>query len=221
MIPPLEEPPDGEWHCPLCPPVVPGEDQMLEGQETDEIEVEVGDDTTREVSATSRSPVEAPSIPVRKGRKKASGKGRGRTSRAPVVADSPEPDESIDVDIEDTPVAASKNRGRPRKSTARQRAIATGTSDEEEVETSPRPTKRRRAPARVLTPPAPLLRVRLRLPGQRGKGKEREEEEPSHGLFDEILAPEDRDTTKTMVTNSDKLYFERSRITAEVKGFTI
>ena len=67
----------------------------------------------------------------------------------------------------------------------------------------------------------PLLRVRLPLPGQRDKGKEREEEEPSHSLFDEILAPEDRGTTKTMVMNNDRLYFERSRITAEVKGFTI
>lgn len=60
--------------------------------------------------------------------------------------------------------------------------------------------------------------VRLRLPVQ-GKGKEKEEssdEEPTMGLFDEILTPEDRDTSKTMITQGDKLRFERSRQATEV-----
>jgi hypothetical protein len=60
--------------------------------------------------------------------------------------------------------------------------------------------------------------VRLRLPAQ-GKGKEREEssdEEPPKGFFDDILTPEDRDISKTAITQADKLRFERSRQTTEV-----
>jgi len=60
--------------------------------------------------------------------------------------------------------------------------------------------------------------VRLRLPIQ-GKGKEKEEssdEEPAMGLFDDILTPEDRDTSKTAITQGDKLKFERSRQVADV-----
>ena len=60
--------------------------------------------------------------------------------------------------------------------------------------------------------------VRLRLPAQ-GKGKEREDssdDEPVKGLFDEILTPEDRDTSRTGIIHGDKLRFERSRQAAEV-----
>lgn len=60
--------------------------------------------------------------------------------------------------------------------------------------------------------------VRLRLPAQ-GKGKEKEEssdEEPSRGLFDDMLTPEDRDTSRTAIVHADKLKFERSRQAAEV-----
>jgi len=60
--------------------------------------------------------------------------------------------------------------------------------------------------------------VRLRLPAL-GKGKEREEssdEEPAKGLFDDILTPEDRDTSRTTIIQADKLRFERSRQGAEV-----
>jgi hypothetical protein len=65
--------------------------------------------------------------------------------------------------------------------------------------------------------------VRLRLPAQ-GKGKEKEEssdEEPSRGLFDEILTPEDRDTSRTAILHTDKLKFERSRQAAEVSATII
>jgi hypothetical protein len=61
--------------------------------------------------------------------------------------------------------------------------------------------------------------VRLRLPVQ-GKGKEREDstdDELSKGLFDDMLTPEDRDTSKTAITQADKLRFERSRQAAEVR----
>jgi hypothetical protein len=61
--------------------------------------------------------------------------------------------------------------------------------------------------------------VRLRLPAQ-GKGKEKEEssdEELSRGLFDDILTPEDRDTSRTAIIHADKLRFDRSRQAAEVR----
>ncbi|KAI9512997.1 acyl-CoA N-acyltransferase [Russula earlei] len=79
-------------------------------------------------------------------------------------------------------------------------------------------------PQLKITPPRPpespprRMVVRLRLPAQ-GKGKEREEssdEEPSKGLFDDILTPEDRDTSRTVITQADKLRFERSRQAAEL-----
>jgi hypothetical protein len=63
--------------------------------------------------------------------------------------------------------------------------------------------------------------VRLRLPAL-GKGKEREEssdeEPPSKGLFDDILTPEDRDTSKTAISQADKLRFDRSRQAADVRA---
>ena len=61
--------------------------------------------------------------------------------------------------------------------------------------------------------------VRLRLPAK-GKGKGREVDDgPPKGLFDDILGPEDRDTTKTTVEFGDKQRFERSRVAAEVSNF--
>jgi hypothetical protein len=65
--------------------------------------------------------------------------------------------------------------------------------------------------------------VRLRLPVQ-GKGKEKEDssdEEPLKGLFDDILTPEDRDTSRTAIAHADKLKFERSRQAADVSLFII
>jgi histone acetyltransferase MYST4 len=61
--------------------------------------------------------------------------------------------------------------------------------------------------------------VRLRLPVQ-GKGKEKEEssdDELAKGIFDDILNPDDRDTSRTAITPGDKLKFERSRQAAEVR----
>jgi histone acetyltransferase MYST4 len=61
--------------------------------------------------------------------------------------------------------------------------------------------------------------VRLRLPVQ-GKGKEKEEssdDELAKGIFDDILNPDDRDTSRTVITPGDKLKFERSRQAAEVR----
>ncbi|KAF8274749.1 hypothetical protein EI94DRAFT_1712954 [Lactarius quietus] len=85
--------------------------------------------------------------------------------------------------------------------------------------TSERNTDLKITPPRPPDSPPRRMVVRLRLPVQ-GKGKEKEEssdDEPAVGLFDEMLTPEDRDTSKTIITQGDKLRFERSRQAAELK----
>ena len=189
---------------------------MLDGQDFQENGIDNPIDLTRD--SPSRSAIEPPSAGTRRGKKKVNRKSKGRTSRVAPIADPSDVDEDINIEVDDTPVATSKIKGRPRKSVTRQKALLSPTSEDEEAPITPvRAPKRRRSTLIPSTPPpTTLLRVRLRIPG-RGKGKEREEEEPSHGLFDDILSPEERDTGKTAITNADKLYFERSRVTAEVK----
>jgi len=221
MDPPLDEPPDGEWHCPECPPVIPGELQMFNGQDFQENGLLVDNpiDLTNDtpLASPSRSAVELPSASTRRGKKKAVRKGKGMSSRVAPLADPEDVDEDIEIEVDDTPVVTSKVKGRPRKSGTRQKALPSPTSEDEEALNTPvRAPKRRRSTLMPsTTPPSTSLRVRLRIP-VRGKGKEREEDNPSHGLFDDILSPEERDTGKTIITNPDRLYFERSRVTAEV-----
>jgi hypothetical protein len=212
MDPPLGEPPDGEWHCPECPPLNP---EGVDGQDFQENDIDNPIDLTRH--SPSRSVIEPPSASTRRGKQKVNRKSKGRTSRVAPIAEPSDVDEDVEIEVDDTPIATSKVKGRPRKSVTRQRTLPSPTSEDEEAPNTPvRAPKRRRAPLIPTTPPpATLLRVRLRIPG-RGRGKEREEEESS-GLFDDILSPEERDTSKTTITNADKLYFERSRVTAEVK----
>jgi len=75
-----------------------------------------------------------------------------------------------------------------------------------------RHTKRMRVHAS--SPESTVRRVRLRV----GRGKEYEDDE-AKGVFDDILTPEDRDTTQTSIFNMDKQRFERSRMLAEVHIF--
>lgn len=247
MVPPLDAPPEGEWHCPECPPVVPEDMQVQEDQEEYyHVPEEEATDPAREASVASSSRSANVALQTKKGKKKkGSGGGGGtrarqRTSRAPVVE---EDEEEEHIDIEETPTNHSR-RGRPIRpptafavntTSSRRRSYGRArpppTPDEEEEEeleleeeeimsaTPVRSHKRRRAPVyqEPSPPPAPLPRVRLRLPTQRGaKGKEREEDELPKELFEDFLLPEERDTSKTTVLNSDKVYFERSRFIAEV-----
>jgi hypothetical protein len=218
MDPPLDEPPDGEWHCPQCPPVIPGHVQMLDVQYLQgngQLNSNDPIDLTREASP---SPVvETLSASTRRGKRKVGRKGKGRASRAVPAADPSEAGEDVEIEVDDTPVITPRVSIKPRKSGTRQRAPSS--EEEEPVNTPVRAPRRRRSTQIPATPPpATSLRVRLRIP-VRGKGKEREEDEASHGLFDDILSPEERDTSKTTITNTDKLYFERSRVTAEVNQF--
>lgn len=219
--PPLDEPPDGEWHCPRCPPVIPEELQILVGQHFQENGYFDDNNPMDVTGEPSPSHLVAEVLP-RRGRRKTGRKGKGRTSRVAPIADTSEVDDNVGIEVDDTPVVTPKIRARPRKSGICQKGLPSQNSDEEEVSnTLARAPRRRRSTQIPITPPpGTSLRVRLRIP-VRGKGKEREEEEePSFGLLDDILSPEERDTNKTTITNNDKLYFERSRVTAEVKAIT-
>lgn len=202
MVPPLENPPEGAWHCPACPDLIP------EGQEpvnsTHEIQPQSPFFTAqREVSiaSTSRSVVEVRASTRGRGRKRGVGRGRG-TPKVAVAS------ENSDGEGMETP-ASSRARGRLKSSTKGKGRGATPSSDED-LTVSVRSFKRKRT--QQLSPVIP--RIRLRLPSS-VKGKGREEEE-APGLFDDILGATERDTSKTNITTFDKACFERSRLSAEV-----
>lgn len=108
---------------------------------------------------------------------------------------------------------ASRRGVRSRKSKGKGK-VQLSDDDQEDVRRS---IKRMRL--KVTTPPPPRVVVRLRLPANRGKGKAREEEgnHQPKGIFEDILAPEDRDTTRTAIESWDKLRYEKSRTVAEVR----
>ena len=213
MVPPLATPPEGAWHCPACPEILPeGQESMNPAHQSEEIKSSQSPLFTanREVSiaSTSRSvvPVRAPTRGRGRGKR---GVGRGRGGAPRVAAAVSENSDGEEVET----LALSRGRGRMKSNGKGKARSATPSSEEELTVSSNRPLKRKRA--RQLSPVIPLPRVRLRLP-PRGKGKGREEEEVSHGLFDDILGSVERDTSKTSITNLDKTYFERSRLSAEV-----
>jgi hypothetical protein len=207
MVPPLETPPEGAWHCPACPEFIPeGQESTNPAHQPEEINPQSPFVTAnREVSiaSTSRSvvPVRAPTRG--RGRKRGVGRGRGGAPRVTVAS------ENSDGEEVET-LALSRARGRMKSNGKGKARSATPSSDEELTVSPIRPLKRKRA-----RQPSPLPRLHLRLP-PRGKGKGREEEEASHGLFDDILGSAERDTSKTSITNLDKTFFERSRLSAEV-----
>ena len=212
MVPPLATPPEGVWHCPACPEITPeGQESTNPAHQPEETKSQSPLFTAnREVSiaSTSRSvvPVRAPTRGRGRG-KRGAGRGRGGAPRVAVVVSEISDGEEVET------LAVSRGRGRMKSNGKGKARSATPSSDEELTVSPNRPLKRKRT--RQLSPVIPLPRVRLRLP-PRGKGKGREEEEVSHGLFDDILGSAERDTSKTSITNLDKTYFERSRLSAEV-----
>ena len=211
MVPPLATPPEGAWHCPACPEIIPeGQESTNPAHQPEEIKPPSPLFTAnREVSiaSTSRSvvPVRVPTRGRGRG-KRGVGRGRGGAPRVAVPVSENSDGEEVET------LTLSRGRGRMKSNGKGKARSATPSSDEELMASPIRPLKRKR---RQLSPVIPLPRVRLRLP-PRGKGKGREEEEVSHGLFDDILGSAERDTSKTSITNIDKTYFERSRLSAEV-----
>ena len=201
MVPPLEDPPEGAWHCPACPDLIPeGQESTISPHQPEPLQCPFSP-AKREasVASTSRSAVEVRASRRGRGRKRGVGRGRGGLQIS-------------DAEEMGTP-ALSKARGRINSNAKGKARAATPGSDGEPTVSPISSLKRKRT--RQLSPVIPLPRVRLRLP-PRGKGKGREEGEDPHDLFDDILCSAERDTSKTSITNLDKTYFERSRLSAEV-----
>lgn len=209
LDPPIEEPPKGHWHCPLCPPLDPNfmfhpnpDEEQLE-----DVQQEFPEEPIPSSSKSDIYPTKSPA------------KGKGK---APPI-----PTDNSDRET-DVPVVKSRKKGKLYKKGKTKGKARITTEDEEEPkeleengqdddDLSPvRPAKRMKI--RINSPAPRLPRIRLRIPPQKGKGKEREDDEPSKGLFDDILSVTDRDTSKTVILNTDKFQFERSRLAAEVSA---
>ena len=204
LQPPLEDSPPGRWHCPMCPPLVPGPDGLeyyhSPGQESQLIE----DDEPEESMDPSSS------------RSHASNKRKGK--QKVITTDDSDSDVDMDEDEEGGGSTIPKIRRR-KKSYRKSRAKGRQDSDDDEA-SSPAPPKRPRLHVTSPVAPRPRMVVRIRLPAK-GKGKVREDSlGPQKGLFDDILGVDDRDTTKTTVEFMDKQRFERSRLAAEVSSPT-
>ncbi|KAI0077895.1 hypothetical protein K474DRAFT_1661128 [Panus rudis PR-1116 ss-1] len=249
LDPPLTEEPPGNWYCPACQlPLEPEPMELIpepepepelipippepEADPLDPIDPAIlaADSAIRESSVASSSRSVLPSCTSSKSRRK--GKGRAITTD----------DSEIDMDgIEQTPTnrrATNKSKSRSKGKTPMRNGVALEHEEEEgesdvqgaphdpTLEVQPKRTRLRlHAPAPPPppeTPPQP--RVRLRLPDRpKGKEKEREvgepEEEKKKGMFDDLLTPEDRDTTQTSITPGDKARFDKARAAADLKMY--
>ncbi|KAJ6630976.1 hypothetical protein B0H10DRAFT_2159873 [Mycena sp. CBHHK59/15] len=125
-------------------------------------------------------------------------KGKGKAAPIPVDDDSDDSDDDEEDEEEEVEVKG-RTRGRAR---ANKKSKPRHSDDDQRTSSPLRPIKRIRS-------------VRLRIP--KGKGRRREDDEPLQGLFDDILTPDERDTTKTAIAPLDKQKFERSRAVAESK----
>lgn len=226
--PPFQDPPEGKWHCPICPPIsLEGQpfhpnphfpDSQFPGRPQDTHQTPAVD-REHSVASSSRSvavaEVDTPAPPLKgKKNRKSTGRPKKKAPKLHAISDGSDNDDPIDVETM-TPVATS-TRTRVRAPTAKS-AAAKGKAraiSPDEVPTPSRALKRKRA--RESSPPPPT-KVRLRIPAQRGrKGKERDEDETPRGMFDDILTPDERNTSSTTPMNTDKIMFERSRQIAEV-----
>ncbi|KAJ3554151.1 hypothetical protein NP233_g12482 [Leucocoprinus birnbaumii] len=218
MQPPIDVIPEGEWYCPPCQETLaavsptPFPPEML----VDEAPIPQSD---RESSAASIPPTP---------------RSRGRPKRKPLPVEVEEElDAEGEVDDEPpppTPAPKARTRGsatKKRGRRSRQRQVQEEQveeeveveEEEEEVDETPIPLPRssRKRRRELESSPVPIPRVRLRLPTTRNSAKGKEKEEEEAGMFDGILGVEDRDTSKTTITNHDKQLFERSRAEAEKK----
>jgi hypothetical protein len=188
LSPPLQDSPPGKWHCPSCTHNPSGICEAVPQTPLGEESSQVEHFRESSVASTSSSEILQPRPPRR-------GKRRAIT---PNVSDR-------NTDMSESPHLP---RGRMRILTRKAVVHSSPIKRPQLKITPPRPPE---------SPPRRMI-VRLRLPAQ-GKGKEREDssdDEPVKGLFDEILTPEDRDTSRTGIIHGDKLRFERSRQAAEV-----
>lgn len=191
LQPPLEREPPGQWHCPLCPPLdmlPPNSDSSL-AQHGPFLPVGLDGYVAR---PDPDGPISGPP---------------GTDPEMNVQVDNSSTDKSTDSDSDsDSDETVSAPTVRRPQSVKKKRPAQRATEAQ-----TPRPAKRMRIKMR--SPPVPLI-VRLRLP-PKGKGKEREDD-TEHNVFEDILPPAERDTSKTTIDNLDRARFEKSRLASEV-----
>jgi len=188
LQPPLEDEPPGQWHCPLCPPL-----DMLPPDP---------DSTLARCDAFPSTGLGFPN---------------GKSDPHGQTGDPHEVDREMDIQLDDSSTDKSTDSDSDSGSAASAPAVRRPQSVKKrpakratETQTL-RPAKRMRIKVRS---PAPPLIVRLRLP-PKGKGKEREED-MEHNIFEDLLPPAERDTSKTSIDSFDRARFEKCRLAAEV-----
>ena len=208
LHPPLEEAPTGKWHCPICPPLpLPG---FFQPQPPPEIHAESYPDihnTTDRGSPSNFQPVRASSVASTsyshelQTRAASSRKGKGK---------------AIFTDESEIESPLTRRQRRARKDSKGKVRMSETEEEEPEIDSTPRAVKRMKLKLGTRPPPPSRVVVRLKLP-LKSKGKEREEEEsPRKDVFEDLLSPEDRDTSKTLIDASDNARYEKSRTQAEV-----
>ncbi|KAI0249151.1 hypothetical protein BJV78DRAFT_718386 [Lactifluus subvellereus] len=188
LTPPLQDSPPGKWHCPSCTHNPSGICEAVPQTPQEEGLSPFQQFRESSVTSTSCSEVTQPRRP------------RGGKRRAATPATSERNGDVLESHL--------LPRGRTRTLTRKAMEHSSPVKRPHLKITPPRPPE---------SPPRRMV-VRLRLPVQ-GKGKEKEEssdEEPAKGIFDDILNPDDRDTSRTAITPGDKLKFERSRQATEL-----
>jgi hypothetical protein len=207
LNPPLEETPAGQWYCPICAPALLTTDDPHLATNADEAEADPllppdGAPYARasSVASSSRSlpPPPAPSTTYT---------ARTRKGKRAIVTD--------DSDAErESASSPSKAPTRPQRNKRKSRVFLG--SDDTEDAAAPLARHAPTLPRSSPPPPPGPRKVRLKL-SARVKAKDGETEEGSpRGLFDDVLAEDDRDVSRTTIVNSDKQRFEQSRINAEV-----
>ncbi|KAF9223489.1 hypothetical protein BS17DRAFT_767339 [Gyrodon lividus] len=198
LLPPLEEEPPGQWHCPRCPPLelfLSDRDSTLAQQET--LATEGLHHVESDPKGKGREPSEADSeVDVEVDNDPPTEDDNDDSSSDPSDSDSDD-NNMADAPTPRRPQPIKWNKKPPKRTTEPR---------------TPRPAKRMRIRVRS---PAPPLIVRLRLP-PKGKGKEREDD-VERNIFEDLLTPVDRDTSKTNIDSLDRSKFEKSRIAAEEK----
>ncbi|KAL4062857.1 hypothetical protein J3A83DRAFT_4108049 [Scleroderma citrinum] len=190
LNPPLEKAPPGQWHCPGCPTLEPPLIQP-DAFPQEGIEYAIAPDTDApRVDSEIELDVET----------------SGEINVDVTDKDDSESNSSSsDSDSDDTAGAPTPRRPQSVK-TKKKRP-----KRKSEPQTS-RPPKRMRLTVR--SPASPIM-VRLRIP-PKGKGKEREEDIEKN-MFEDLLAPSERDVSKTSIDGTDRTRFDRSRLAADEK----
>ncbi|KAJ4480048.1 hypothetical protein J3R30DRAFT_3288344 [Lentinula aciculospora] len=212
--PPVETP-EGDWFCSEC-----SQNPHLHPETNGQYDLSnhggtIFDDSTEiplraaSVASSSRpQPTQATS-------KMASSRRKGKAPKMIALPVGITDDEELDVNAEIRTTPLRRTRTKPMQSLKKGKGSALDQSDDDLVTSAARHPKRMRLP--IQSPVVNMPRVRLRLT-QKGKGKAKaREEEELKGLFDEVLGEDERDISRTVILQSDKQRFERSRAVADEK----